>query len=57
MSKLNWGVFAAIVGVVIVSVALEPDHESMAGMDHSAMVASEIESGLHTVTLAVSGMT
>ena len=58
MSKLQWGVFGAIVLVVTVTQLTHHDHEAMAGHDHSepAMAPGD-QGGVATVTLAVSGMT
>ncbi len=56
MSKAEWAVFAGIVGVVVIGIAVEPDHEDMAGDDHAAMVMEATPTS-HTVTLAVTGMT
>ena len=56
MSKLEWVLFAGIVGAVAVSIVVEPDHEDMAGHDHTTMV-TEATPTSQTVTLAVSGMT
>ncbi len=56
MSKAEWAVFAGIVGVVVIGIAVESDHEEMAGHDQAAMVV-EAAPNSHMVTLAVTGMT
>ena len=56
MSKVEWAVFVGIVGAVVIGIAVEPDHEDMAGHDHAAMM-TEATPTPHTVTLAVTGMT
>ena len=56
MSKVEWAVLVSIVGVVVLAIAAESDHEEMAGHDNAAM-AMEATATSHTVTLAVSGMT
>ncbi len=56
MSKVEWAVLASIIGVVVVSIAAEPDHEEMAGHNNATM-AMEATATSHTVALAVSGMT
>lgn len=56
MSKVEWAVFAGIVGAVVVGVAAEPDHEDMAGHGHAAVVVEATPTS-QTVTLAVTGMT
>lgn len=56
MSKIEWAVFAGIVGVVVIGIAAERDHADMAEHDDHAMVM-EATPTAHTVTLAVSGMT
>ena len=56
MSKAEWAVFAGIVGVVAIAIAVESDHEDMAGHDQSAMVM-EAPPTSQMVTLAVTGMT
>ncbi len=56
MSTIEWAVFAGIVGVVVIGIAFEPNHEEMDGYDHAAM-AMEAVATSNTVALAVSGMT
>ncbi len=56
MSKIEWAIFAGIAGVVVIGIAVEPDHEDMAGHDQAAMVMEATPTS-HTVTLAVTGMT
>ncbi len=56
MSKIEWAVFAGIVGVVVIGIASEPDHAEMDGHDQTVM-AMEAAATSHTVALAVSGMT
>ncbi len=56
MSKTEWTVFGAIIAAVAIGVAVEPDHEDMAGHDHETMVMEATPTS-RTVTLAVSGMT
>ncbi len=56
MSKIEWAGFAGVVGVVVIAIAYEPNHDEMDGHDLSAM-AIEAAATSHTVALAVSGMT
>lgn len=56
MSKREWIVLAGIIGVVLVGVALEPDHTAMSGHAAGSMDMEVMPAG-RTVTLAVSGMT
>ncbi|MFQ5550135.1 MAG: hypothetical protein ACE5FJ_02730 [Gemmatimonadales bacterium] len=56
MSKTEWALFAGIVGAVMVAIAVEPNHQDMAGHDPAAMVMEETPTS-QTVTLAVTGMT
>ncbi len=58
MSKLQWGVFVAIVGIVLITQLPHHDHDDMAGHSHdSHALTAAAENGETTVTLAVSGMT
>ena len=56
MSKMEWAIFAGIVGAVVVAIITEPDHADMAEHDQATMVMEATPTS-HTVTLAVMGMT
>jgi len=57
MSKREWIVLAGIIGVVLVAVALEPDHGAISGHLVGGSMDMQVMPPGRTVTLLVSGMT
>jgi hypothetical protein len=59
MSKLQWGILAAIALIVLATQLPHHDHGGMPGHETHGVVATDGPSspGLASVTLAVSGMT
>ncbi len=58
MTKLQWAGVVGALGLGVLSQIPTHNHETMAGHEHEDVMASmSVDSGLATVTLAVSGMT
>ncbi|HEX9728062.1 MAG TPA: hypothetical protein VGA37_06135 [Gemmatimonadales bacterium] len=57
MARREWFVLGGILAVVVVAVALEPDHSAMPEHADGGAMHMEATPAARTVTLAVSGMT
>jgi hypothetical protein len=57
MSRIEWVVLAGIGALVVLMIAIEPDHDDMVAHEHPVMAAVEPAPNASVLNLAVTGMT